>query len=276
MRFISRAPQGMRGWNSWVRGSIYRTILSANQMFALTRDVLPHFAKNSVIDYGELHDLMVAFGMRNGIEFEPSQAIEFWVQQEQLLEVSSDHKQFRFTPKGIEIVEKWEDDMRLWNSGSNKPMPLVKRLDASEPARNIRKIKDIIGTSTVTAIHDPYTRAASLETIVTLADLETKFSRSLRILGAPLTKVTEKGSLINFLKHINTERNSRWEIRAYMAASKPHRRFLVLEDGGIVTCGMSLNRIDKDEVLDREQGGSEYAKHDCEFFEDNWRKGTPL
>ena len=35
-----------------------------------------------------------------------------------------------------------------------------------------------------------------------------------------------------------------------------------------MTCGMSLNQIDKDEVLDREPAGSENAKHDQRFFDD--------
>jgi len=95
-------------------------------------------------------------------------------------------------------------------------------------------------------------------------------------LGAPLNNATEKGSLVSFLRDINKERKSSWEIRTYVASSKPHRRFLVLQDGGVVTCGMSLNHIDKDEVLDRESPGSEYAKHDCEFFEVNWKKATVL
>jgi len=95
-------------------------------------------------------------------------------------------------------------------------------------------------------------------------------------LGTPLTNATEKVSLVKFLKDVNTERNSRWEIRTYQAPSKPHRRFLVLDDRSIVTCGMSLNHIDKDEVLDREHSGSEYARHDQDFFEDNWKKGTVI
>jgi len=155
-------------------------------------------------------------------------------------------------------------------------MPLKERLVAGEPARNLRKIKNIIGNSTVTGIHDPYTTTGSLETILKLADMETKFSPSLHILGTPnsLSKSTERKSLIGFLKDINTERKATWEVRTYTAASKPHRRFLVLDDGSVVTCGMSLNHINKDEVLDRETAGSENAKHDQQFFADKWKIGA--
>jgi hypothetical protein len=95
-------------------------------------------------------------------------------------------------------------------------------------------------------------------------------------LGSPnsLSKSTERKSLVSLLKDINTERISTWEVRTYVQVSKPHRRFLVLDDGSVVTCGMSLNHIDKDEVLDREQAGSENAKHDQQFFDDKWKTGN--
>lgn len=82
-------------------------------------------------------------------------------------------------------------------------------------ARNIARIKDLIGASTVEAIHDPYTQHGSLWTILRLADIGTKFSSTLRILGYPYNNATEKAFLIKFLKDINTQRKSRWEIRTY-------------------------------------------------------------
>ena len=159
-----------------------------------------------------------------------------------------------------------------------EPMPLKERLVAGEPATNLRKIKDMIGSATVTAIHDPYTSAGSLETILKLADMGAKLSNSLRILGTakPLSKSTEKKTFLGLLNDINIERKAAWEVRIYPAASKPHRRFLILQDGSIVTCGMSLNHIDKDEVLDHEPSGSENAAHDRQLFEDQWRTGTSI
>jgi hypothetical protein len=159
-----------------------------------------------------------------------------------------------------------------------EPMPLKERLIAGEPARNLRKIKETVGGDTVTAIHDPYTTTGSLDTILKLADMGAKFSPSLRILGTakPLSNSTEKKSFLSLLKDINTERKSSWEVRVYSTGVKPHRRFLILQDGSIVTCGMSLNHVDKDEVLDHEQSGSENAKHDHQLFEEKWKTGTPL
>lgn len=158
------------------------------------------------------------------------------------------------------------------------PIPLKERLVAGEPARNLRKIKDMIGTAVVTAIHDPYTTTGSLDTILKLADMGAKFSPSLRILGTEktLSKSTERKSLIGLLKDINSERKATWEARVYPASSKPHRRFLMLQDGSVVTCGMSLNHIDKDEVLDCEAAGSENALHDHQLFEQQWKIATAV
>jgi hypothetical protein len=157
-------------------------------------------------------------------------------------------------------------------------MPLKERLVAGEPARNLIKIQNIIGNLTVTGIHDPYTTAATLTTIHKLADVGTKFDVSLRLLGTlrALDKPTKKKSLISLLNDLNTERNTTWEIKTYIQATNPHRRFLVLNDGSVVTCGMSLNDINKDEVLDREPAGSENAIHDQGFFDDKWKTGTPV
>jgi AbiJ N-terminal domain 4 len=163
-------------------------------------------------------------------------------------------------------------------SQGQEPIPLKERLIAGEPATNLRKINDLIGSCTVTAIHDPYTTTGSLDTILKLAGMGAKLSPSLRILGTakPLSNSTEKKSLLGLLKDINIEKKYSWEIRIYSATTKPHRRFLILDDGSIVTCGMSLNHIDKDEVLDHEPAGSENAKHDQQLFEDEWKTATPI
>jgi hypothetical protein len=158
------------------------------------------------------------------------------------------------------------------------PVPVKERLVAGEPFGNLRKIKGIIGSCAVTAIHDPYTTADSLETILKLADMGTKFSPALRILGTAktLSKLIQKQTFLSLLGDVNTERKVSWEIRIYPTGSKPHRRFLVLDNGSIVTCGLSLNHIDKDEVLDHETSGSENATHDQELFEREWRTASRL
>jgi hypothetical protein len=106
----------------------------------------------------------------------------------------------------------------------------------------------------------------------------TKLSSSLRILGTAktLSNSTDKKSFLGLLNDINTERKASWQVRIYPATTKPHRRFMILNDGSTVTCGMSLNQIDKDEVLDHEPAGSENAKHDHQLFEDKWKTAMPI
>ena len=201
--------------------------------------------------------------------------IHYW-QQAGWIEFSPDGIQIRITAQGREQFETWKEEDRLWGTGDTNEMPMAKRLVAGEPARNLRKISAVIGSSTVTGIHDPYTRMDSLKNILSLSDWGTRFSPSLRLLSAPGIQPTESISLVNFLNQINTERSSNWEIRVYSTSSKPHRHFLVCDDGSVITCGLSLNKVDKDEILDQLPAGSELAKHDGQIFEENWKKGTPL
>jgi hypothetical protein len=189
---------------------------------------------------------------------------------------SPDRTELRVTDAGKAQLDAWQDADRLWQTGGTDDMPLSKRLVAGEPARNIRKIRHEIGNATVTGMHDPYTRADSLSTILQLADIGAKFSPSFRILGSPLAKATEKASLVGLLSNINAERKTNWEVRTYATTGKPHRRFLIFDDGSILTCGMSLNNVNKDEVLARIAAGSEYARHDRQFFDDKWKQGQPL
>jgi hypothetical protein len=201
--------------------------------------------------------------------------IRCW-QQAGWIEFAPDGVQIRVTSQGREQFETWKEEDRLWGTGDTNEMPMAKRLFAGEPARNLRKISAVIGSSTVTGIHDPDTRTDSLKNILSLSDWGTMFSPSLRLLSAPGIKPTESMGLANFLSQINTERSSNWEIRVYSPSSKPHRHFLICHDGSVITCGMSMNKADKDKILDRLPGGSELAKHDGQFFEENWERGTSL
>jgi hypothetical protein len=270
-----RLPRGMDLMPWQQPKQMFRGILSDEQIQILARAVWPLFRNNRTIDYSKFYDQMVSWGQQAGLQFDPDSVVGWWVEQG-CLEVSPDRTQFRFTNLALSVLDQWLEEDRLWNSGEDKPMPLVKRLVAGETFRNLRKIQELIGSSTVTGIHDPYTNAGALTTIHKLADMGTQFDKRLRLLGTPqgVKNATEKKSLVALLNDLNTERNTRWEIRTYTDTSRPHRRFLVLNDGAVVTCGMSLNHINKDEVLDREECGSQYAQHDLGFFEENWNKAT--
>jgi len=228
------------------------------------------------IDHLRLREDLNHRGFDGGIGSIDAESIIHHWQQAGWIEFSPDGAQIRITSNGREQFETWKEEDRLWGTGDTNEMPTAKRLVAGEPARNLRKISAIIGSSTVTAIHDPYSRTDSLKNILSLSDGGTLFSPSLRILSAPGIKPTASISLVNFLNQINAERSSNWEIRVYSTSSKPHRPFLVCDDGSVVTRGMSLNKVDTDEILDRLPAGSEPAKHDGQFFEENWKTGTSL
>src|SRR5436309_1015297 len=134
------------------------------------------------------------------------------------IECSPDGIHFRLTSKGREQFATWQEEDRLWSAGGTNEIPMAKRLVDGEPAQNLIKIHAVIGSSTVAGIHDPYIRTDSLKNILSLSGLGTTFSKSLRLLSAPGMKQTESISLINFLKQINAERSSNWEIRIYSAS----------------------------------------------------------
>ena len=228
------------------------------------------------IDHFRLREDLTHLGYDGCVGSIDAESIIHCWRQAGWVEFSPEGIQIRLTSQGREQFETWKEEDRLWGAGDTNEMPMEKRLVASEPARNLRKISAVIGRSTVTGIHDPYTRTDSLKNILSLSDWGTLFSPSLRLLSAPGIKPTESISLVNFLNQINTERSSNWEIRVCPASSKPHHGFLVCEDGSVITCGMSLNKVDKDEILDRLPAGSELAKHDGRFFEENWERGTSL
>jgi len=229
---------------------------------------------SGMIDYLSLSEDLNRHGYDGCIGFMDAESIIRYWQTAGWIVFSPDGFQIRLTSQGREQLATWQDEDRLWVAGGSNEMPMAKRLVAGEPAQNLRKIHAVIGSATVAGIHDPYTRTDSLNNILSMSGLGTKFSPSLRLLSAGMNP-TESASLVNFLKHINAELSSNWTIRIHSGgSSKPHRRFLVCDDGSVVTCGMSLNKVDKDETLDRFPAGSELAKHDCELFEESWKKGT--
>ena len=80
----------------------------------------------------------------------------------------------------------------------------------------------------------------------------------------------------SFMRDLNSENKSQWALRTYAAPQKPHRRFLACSDGAIVTCGLSLNNVDKDEALDLIPPHTKEAEHDRKFFEEKWKLGTTV
>ena len=158
---------------------------------------------------------------------------------------------------------------------STEVIKFATRLKAGEPATNLQKIAQVIGKEALVCVHDPYIREETLVTLQKLNGIGVGISKNLRLLRAIKTGMAAT-SITSFLKDLNTEMSSRWQLRAYTSTAKPHRRFLILEDKSVLTLGLSLNDVNKDEVLDRIPADNDLADHDCKFFEDCWTAGTSV
>jgi hypothetical protein len=191
------------------------------------------------------------------------------------VKISPNGYELRLTETGIEQFAQWKEEDSLWEKGTTETIKLAKRLKAGEPATNLQKIAQVIGKGILTSVHDPYTDEKALVTLQKLKGLEVKISKNLRLLTAPKSG-NAAASVTSYLRDLNAEMNVQWELRAYSGTIKPHRRFLILQDKSIITCGLSLNNVNKDEVLDQIPMNDELAKHDRDFFDKCWASATPV
>jgi len=165
--------------------------------------------------------------------------------------------------------------MRCGRKVGRGDIELPKRLKAGEPATNLRKLAQVIGSVPVIGVHDPYLDGKALETLQKLIGLGSGISKSLRLLTAPKTAIAA-AAVASFLRDLNIEMGCSWELRSYAGTTKAHRRFLVLQDKSVVTCGLSLNNINKDEALDRLPMADQHAGYDRKFFDACWGVGVPV
>jgi hypothetical protein len=184
--------------------------------------------------------------------------------------------EIKLTHRGEEQLAEWAEEDRLWQDGAT-PVEQPKRLKAGAPATNLQKIASIIGSDEVMAIHDPwFADSLAVRTLLKLRNYGTRFSRNLRILACNNGNRTTRQSALDWIADVNAEQGSNWKLLAYAAGDHGHRRFLLLKDGTLVTCGMSLNHTDKDETLDRLSPDTEEALHDVHFFNEKWQSARDL
>lgn len=191
------------------------------------------------------------------------------------VKISPSGSELRLTEAGIEQFARWEEEDALWERGATEEIKFAKRLKAGEPATNLRKLAQVIESGTLIRVHDPYIDEKALETLQKLKGLRVDISKTLFLLTAP--KIGKAAASVNsFLRDLNAEMGTKWELRAYSGPTKPHRRFLILEDKSVITCGLSLNNMNKDEALDHLPMGADLARYDREFFDNCWASATPL
>jgi hypothetical protein len=191
------------------------------------------------------------------------------------VKISPNGSELRLTEAGIEQFAQWEEEDALWERGTTEEIQCGKRLKAGEPATNLRKLAQVIRSGTLIRVHDPYIDEKTLETLQKLKGLGVDISKTLLLLTAP--KIAKAAASVNsFLRDLNAEMGTKLELRAYSGTTKPHRRFLILQDKSVITCGLSLNNMNKDEALDHLPMGVALADYDRRFFDNCWASATSL
>jgi hypothetical protein len=228
--------------------------------------------KASILDLErELRDLGYD-GMVGGLSAES--IVQAWTERN-WIKISPSGSELRLTETGAEQFAQWEQEDALWDKGTTEDIKVPQRLKAGEPATNLRKLTQLIGPGILISVHDPYVDEKALETLQKLRGLGVDISTNLRLITAP-KPAKAAAAVTSFLADLNAEMGMHWELRAYSGATKAHRRFLVLEDRSVVTCGLSLNNINKDEALDSLPAGAELAEYDRNFFDTCWISAKPL
>jgi hypothetical protein len=236
-----------------------------------------YLSDNRAMEVLRLHEYLQLLGYDGRIANMSAEAIVHGWEKEAWIDFSPDGFRIRLTPKGNEQWATWREEDHLWRNGSGESMDLPKRLKAGEPANNLRRIRDVVGSRVISCIHDPYTDVRALENLLKLSELGVRIDVQLLLLGAPTKNATLMATLAKFLcDDINTQNKNQWAMRTYFTPERPHRRFLVCSDGSVITCGLSLNNLNKDETLDLIPASDERAKHDCQFFEEKWKSGNPI
>ena len=231
---------------------------------------------NRRADILSVRDYLDQLGFRGlmGGSLSPDSILEGWMKAG-WIQLSPNRAEIRLEADGKEQLARWQEEDRVWQSGETGELELPKRLKAGEPATNLRRICQVVGQRTIERIHDPYTDGQALLNLLKLRELGASISPLLRLLRRPASGI-ERQTLASFLRDINTENSSLWEVRTDVTPAKPHRRFLICTDGSIITCGMSLNKLNKDEVLDDIPASDKRADHDRKFFDDKWKLGTAV
>jgi hypothetical protein len=149
--------------------------------------------------------------------------------------------------------------------------PTTRRLSADTPATNYRTIGQLVGSSHVEAVFDPFLDNLSLATLIDILGYGSgDVANGVRLLGStkktggPIPKLTKAGvdAWLTQLGKIGETR---------VMPPSEHRRFMLLSGGLSLILGMSLNAIHKNEAVRVEPDAEDRA-----FFDSVWATATPL
>jgi hypothetical protein len=150
--------------------------------------------------------------------------------------------------------------------------PTSGRLSAATPATNFRTISQLIGSSKVEAVFDPYLENLSLETLIHIVSFGNgEVANGVRLLGSThktkgaVPKLTKTG-VDAWLTQLGIHGEAR-----VMIPNDQHRRFMLLSGGQSLILGHSLNAIHKNEAIHLESDAGDRV-----FFDSVWAVATPL
>jgi hypothetical protein len=150
--------------------------------------------------------------------------------------------------------------------------PTSGRLSEERPATNYRTISQLIGSSQVEGVFDPYLENVSLAVLIDILSFgEGGVANGVRLLGStkktecPIPRFTKTG-VDAWLAQLGKTGEAR-----VMSGSNEHRRFLLVSGGQSLILGHSLNAIHKNEACRLEPD-----TQDRDFFGSVWASATPL
>jgi uncharacterized protein YjbI with pentapeptide repeats len=134
------------------------------------------------------------------------------------------------------------------------------RLERGKNDENLRKVIELLDSSSIEAIFDPYLEDNALKNLEKLCGFGATLSPSLRLLTSKkVEKRLTRTQVDEFFKKFSNS----GEIR--QMRDSEHRRFLLLSGGYALIIGCSLNDISKNEVA--------FMEFDCidrDFFDAEW------
>jgi hypothetical protein len=149
--------------------------------------------------------------------------------------------------------------------------PTTGRLSAETPATNYRTIAQLVGSSQIEAVFDPYLDNRALATVIDILSFGSgRVANGVRLLGS--TKMA--GGAIPKLSKVGVHawlKQQGITGEARMGPATEHRRFMLLGGGQSLIMGPSLNAIHKNEALHIEPDADDRA-----FFDEVWVSATTL
>jgi hypothetical protein len=142
--------------------------------------------------------------------------------------------------------------------------PQTARLKKVTPFSNLKLISDLIGTTTIECIFDPYLDLTGLAAITSLLAFgKAQADQRIRLLGCKSNGLPKQGVAAWF-----AELGVNGEVRLTQGQ---HRRFLLLGNKKALIIGCSLNKLAHDEAARLESD-----QNDRPFFDSLWTSATSL